>query len=246
MNDNDAFTPWARQLRLALHRFTRVRPPGGVAGEEAGLLRASLGGLPAIGWAAGVLAVLVFVLVSIALPHNGWGPAVAAIACTIATALLTGAIHERGCARAVGRLDGRASDAAASTVALVLLLAAKVALLAALGTASGPAVLATLLAAHVLSRYAPLLVADWLHAPAAVQRRTLRGSALWCVVPLAILALAGGVAALVLSLIAATAACFALVRTGRQALEPFDEDALGAVQQVCEVAFYFGAAIAVA
>lgn len=241
---DDTLTPLSRQLQLALHRFTRVRPRGS-AGEGDPLLRASLGGLPAIGWVVGVAAVLVFVLVSIALPHNGWGPAVAAVASTIATALLTGAIHERGCARAIGRLDPQPADAAPA-IGLLLLLLAKVALVAALATTSGPAVLATIFAAHVVSRYAPLLVADWLGAPAAAQRRTLRRAALWCVVPLLVLAFAGGAAALVLSLVAAAAACCALVKAGSRALAPFDDDALGVVQQACEVAFYFGAAIAVA
>jgi adenosylcobinamide-GDP ribazoletransferase len=240
---DDTLTPLSRQLQLALHRFTRVRPRA-ADDHAAGLLRASLGGLPAIGWASGIVAVLVFVLVSIAIPHNGWGPAVAAVASTMATALLTGAIHERGCARAIARLDARAADAA--TVGLTLLLAAKIVLLAALATASGPAVLSALLSAHVVSRYAPLLVADWLGAPAAVQRRVLRRAVLWCVVPLAILAFAAGIAALLVALLAAALACFALVRAGGKALAPFDEEALGVVQQACEVAFYFGVAIAAA
>jgi adenosylcobinamide-GDP ribazoletransferase len=63
---------------------------------------------------------------------------------------------------------------------------------------------------------------------------------------LLLMVLAGGVAAMVLALIAGALGTALLLRLGGETLRDFDDDALGAVQQVCELAFYAGAALAVA
>ena len=243
-----SFDRLARRLALALHRFTRVRLRGVSAGPAAALDEEQVGAsaLPGVGWVVGMAACLSFAIVSVALRASSWNPAVAAIASTAVTVLLTGALHEIAFARTVDRIASPAASPHAATLALVLLLAGKLALLGLLATASAVALMATLFAAHVISRYAPLLVADWLRAGTRLDRGALRRSALWCVVPLLLMVLAGGVAAMVLALIAGALGTALLLRLGGDTLRDFDDDALGAVQQVCELAFYAGAALAVA
>src|SRR5690606_38366254 len=116
-----------------------------------------------------------------------WTPLVAAVACTMATAILTGALHEGALLRLAD-----ATGAGHGTLALVLVLAAKFALLAALADASEPAVITALLAAHVVSRFL-LVVAHWAASPDS-DTRSLRVGALWCIVPLLLLVPAEGVA----------------------------------------------------
>lgn len=242
----DTLNRFSRQFALALHRFTRVRVRGaGVSGAPELAVEPVGGALPGVGWLVGIAACLSFAIVSVALRGNAWNPAVAAVASTAVTILLTGALHELAFARTVDRIASPASSPHASVLAMGLLLAAKFVLLAALATASAAALMATLFAAHVVSRYAPLLAADWLRASTRVDRPTLRRSALWCVIPLALMVPVGGIASLLLALIVSALGCAALLRLGGDTLREFDDDGLGAVQQVCEIAFYFGAALAV-
>jgi hypothetical protein len=94
----------------------------------------------------------------------------AAVASTICTVWLTGAFHEDGLADLVDGLGGSADRdraleimkdsriGAFGAIALVLALLLKVALLATLASVSPTAVLAALLAAHVVSRFWPLVL----------------------------------------------------------------------------------------
>jgi adenosylcobinamide-GDP ribazoletransferase len=91
--------------------------------------------------------------------------------------------------------------------------------------------MAALLAGHTVSRFWPLLLSG---------TRALAIAALWCVVPLLLMVLADGLPMMLLAL-AASAAAFALLR-GRARHAP---DGAHAMQQVCEVAFYLGAAFGV-
>ncbi|MCD6078380.1 MAG: cobalamin synthase-like protein [Ramlibacter sp.] len=234
---------FVRDLTLALRRFTRLRP-GVHDGEAQG--PASLVQAPGIGWLVGMAACLVFALVSVLLRGNPWSPAVAAVFSTLATVMLTGALHEGALFRTADRLDAAQPGAAGSAlgvIASLLLIAGKLALLAALAAASEVALMATLFAAHVVSRYLPLVVGQRLD-PSAVESRALGLAALWCVVPLLLMMAAGGPALPGMALLVAALAAFAMLHYLRRRDARFDDGVLGAVQQVCESAFYLGAAVA--
>lgn len=239
----DTLNLFARRFVLALQTSTRVRPGGTLAPPAtpgADLVHASVAHVPGAGWLVGIAACLVFALVSLALRDNPWGPAAAAIACTFATLCLTGAIHEKALFRTADSLEPPASGT--GVLALVLLLPAKFVLLAALATASEPAVMAALFAGHVVSRFA-LVVTQWAGSTEA-DARSLRVGALWCAVPLLLMVPAGGVAFLLLPLAAAALAVFGALRFLRGQPQSPAADRPGVAQQVAEVAFYFGAAIA--
>lgn len=235
----DTLNLFARRFALALQNSTRVRAAGlePAPAPEADLVRASHAHLPGVGALVGIAACLAFAVVSLAVGDTLWTPLVAAVACTMATVALTGALHESALARVA-----EATGAGHGALALVLLLAAKFALLAALADVSEPAVITALLAAHVVSRFM-LVVAHWA-ASTDSDTRGLGVGALWCAVPLVLLVPAGGVAFLLLPLVFAGLACFAFLRWCRGRGELPAADRPGAVQQVCELAFYFGAAVA--
>ena len=240
MRDN--LNLFARRFALALQTSTRLRPSGAPLPPEpdADLLQSSAGHLPGAGWLVGLVACLVFALCSLFLRGNPWEALVAAVASTLATVLLTGAIHESGLHRSADRLGRR--DAGLGPLALFLLLAGKFALLAALAAAAEAVVMAVLFTAHVVSRFAPLVAVHWLDTSAPALRN-LRTGALWCAVPLLLVFAASG-AAFVLALLACAVAGFAFVRLLPDTREAANTDRHGALQQVCEVALYLGAALA--
>jgi adenosylcobinamide-GDP ribazoletransferase len=233
-----------RRCLAATQAFSRIRIPASLGGW-AQLLPADAADCarhwPGVGLLAGMAAAVVFALVSLPLPPGPLSPLVAAVAAAIATALLTGARHEESLARCAG------------TVALVLVLAAKLALLALLGLHSAAGLLAALLGAGTVSRLFALLLA-WSLPPLApsandpllrrADRSALVAAALWCVVPLLLMLLAGGLRFMLLPLVAGALA-FGLLRRRFQRQGGVGLDAIGAAQQVCEAAFYLGAAFGV-
>jgi adenosylcobinamide-GDP ribazoletransferase len=230
----------ARRFAAATQRFTRIRPPAALladSGPES--QRTVVRHLPGVGWIIGMASCLVFALVSLAVRGNAWGPAVAAVGCTLASILLTGALHEGALFRTSERLG-----AGMGSLALVVVLAAKFVLLAAVASASEAGVIAALFAGHVASRFAPLTMAHWLGSGDQVDPVTVRVGGLWCLVPLLLMVPAAGVAFLLLALLACGLAGLALLRFCRRRQLAYGDDVLGAAQQVCEVAFYLGAAIA--
>ena len=158
-------------------------------------------------------------------------------------------------------------------MALALALLAKVALLAILGSVEGVPggwldgfeeapfngwyVCAALFAGHVISRGLPLLLIYLLphvgdtatskSKPLAEQIAPagLLLALVWCV---AALLVAGAFLDATTLLVAASFAVVALLWMGRlfnRRLEGFTGDCLGATQQVCEIAFYFGLAVSI-
>ena len=158
-------------------------------------------------------------------------------------------------------------------MALVLALLAKVALLAILGSVEGVPngwvagfeesplngwyVCAALFAGHVISRGLPLLliyllphVGDTATSKSKPLAEQIAPAGLlmalaWCV---AALLLAGALIDITCLLIAcsfAVAALLWMARLFKRRLQGFTGDCLGATQQVCEIAFYFGLAIAI-
>jgi len=262
-----------RQYLIAIQLFTRM-PVKGALAQRAGFtpdtLRGSAAHFPGVGWLVGLLACTVFALMSLALPDSPFAPLAAAVACIVATALLTGADHETGLAHVADSLGGghpreQALDIMKDTrlgsygaLALVLALAAKVSLLAVLAAQSPTAVLAALLAAHVLSRFWPLLLVRTLpHAGDAgaprngplaerIDSRDLGIAAAWCLVPLAIALLAQDIGFALLGVVFSGLAWLWMRRVFAQRLQGFTGHCLGATQQVCEIAFYLGAAIGLA
>jgi adenosylcobinamide-GDP ribazoletransferase len=242
----DTLNLFARHFAGALQSATRVRTSGAFASPppaEGDILHPSTAHVPGAGWLVGIAACLVFALVSLALRGNPYGPLVAAIACTIATAALTGAMHETALFRFADGVTGSAPGAAGlGALTLFLVLAAKLALLAALASVTEAGVITALFAGHVVSRFA-LVVTRWAGSPHA-DSRSLQVGALWCLLPLVLMVPAGGVAFALLAVLGAAAACFAALRFCRSRPDAPGGERPGVVQQLAEIGFYLGAAIA--
>ena len=257
-----------RHYLLAVQFFTRIPVTGALAqwvGFSPQLLRASAGHFPGVGWLVGSVACLAFALLSLAL--GGSAPLVAAVGCTIVTVLLTGGFHEDGLADVADGLGGASERGRAleimkdsrigafGAMALVLGMLAKVSLLALLGARSPSGVRAALLGAHVLSRFWPLLLvwalphvgdaAGSKSKPlvAQISGRTLAVALAWCLPSLAPLAYLQGPGLLAAAALASGLALLWMWRLFARRLQGFTGDCLGATQQVCEIAFYLGAAV---
>ena len=260
-----------RHYLLAVQFFTRLPVTGRLAdwvGYSPAMLRASAAHFPGVGWLVAAVAAAVYAALHMALGAQPWVPLVAAVFCTITTVLVTGGFHEDGLADVA---DGLGSGApreraleimkdsrigAFGAMALVLALLAKVSLLALLGAHSLSAVLCALLGGHVLSRFWPLLlvrrlahVGDTANSKSKPLADQISGSALaaaglWCLMPLALVWQAQSAIFLIASMACSALGTAHLARKFSQRLQGFTGDGLGAVQQVSEIGFYLGAALA--
>ena len=262
-----------RHYLLAVQFLTRIPVTGPLAawvGFSPAMLRASAAHFPGVGWIAGGVAAAVYAAVAWGLPGNAFTPLLAAVLCTVATVLLTGGFHEDGLADVADGLGGSADRARAleimkdsrvgafGAMALALALLAKVAVLAVLGAQGLAVVLVALLGGHVLSRFMPLLlVATLPHVGDAagskskpladqIARPALFSAFLWCFMPLVLIGWSFGAIFLIASSGACLLACGWMWRLLARRLRGFTGDGLGATQQVCEIAFYLGAAVAAA
>lgn len=157
-------------------------------------------------------------------------------------------------------------------MALVLALLAKVAMLALLGSVDGAVdgalvgfdaapfkgwyVCSALFAGHVVSRTLPLLLIAWLPHVGDVARSKSKpladqissGSLLvafaWCFMALALVLLMQDATDLIVACSFSLIALLWMHRLFKRRLQGFTGDCLGATQQVCEIAFYLGLAIA--
>ena len=242
-------------------------------GFSPALLRASSAHFPGVGLLVGLVAAGVYAALHWGLGGGLPGTVpmaalVAAVLSTAATVLLTGGFHEDGLADVTDGLGGsyqreRALDimkdsriGAFGAMALVLVLLAKVALLALLGMHSLGAALAALLGAHVLTRFWPLLlVRTMAHVgdtatskskPLADQigGRALLAALLWCFAPLAYVWQAQTALFLIASVLGSALGAAHVARLLARRLQGFTGDGLGAVQQLGEIGFYLGAALA--
>lgn len=248
-----------RHFLLAVQFFTRIPVTGRLArwvGYSPAMLQASAAYFPAVGALVGAVGALVF---------GGalavWPAPVAAVLCTLATVLLTGAFHEDGLADVADGLGGSAQRERAleimkdsrigafGAIALVLALGLKFTLLAALAAQGVGAACAAVVAAHALSRLAPLGVMRAMPyvggegGKAKPMAEALSLSALaialsWSLPAAALLLGVQGVGAGIAALLAAAAATALMGWQFRRRLGGFTGDCLGATQQVAELAIY--------
>lgn len=262
---------WLRHYLLALQFFTRVPVTGRLAawvGFSPAMLRASAAHFPGIGLLVGLLAAAVAWGLLDRLPAGPYAPFVAAVFSTIATVLLTGALHEDGLADVADGLGGaherqRALEimkdsriGAFGAMALVLAFSAKLGLLALIGSLDLRALGTGLVLAHVLSRAWPLLLIRWLPYVGdaagskskpladAIAGRALAVAALWTLAVLAGALWLQGAAFVLAPLLLSGAALLLMLRLFARRLQGFTGDCLGATQQVGEIACYLGVALA--
>ncbi len=264
-----------RTLLVALQFFTRIPLPSAWAqwaDFSPARMRAAMAHMPAVGWLVGAWAALAFMAA-----RALWGApsmlqaapvlvnVLAAIVSVAATLWLTGCFHEDGLTDVADGLGGfvdaeralhimkdpRVGNYGVWTAAVVFAL--KICLLAALAALHGAGALCMLVAAHVLSRFFPLVLVNWLpHVGLDGQSKTrqitgvmdgvaLWPGALWCVPLLGAGLLPQGAWLLGMLGLCAVAAAVVAAGMGRwfqRRLHGFTGDCLGATQQVCELACY--------
>nr|WP_301334553.1 adenosylcobinamide-GDP ribazoletransferase [Variovorax dokdonensis] len=257
-----------RHFLVALQFFTRIPVTGTLArwvGYSPEMLRASAGHFPGVGWVVGAAGAAAMWAGLLLLPGEA-GALAAALIGLMVTACLTGAFHEDGLADLADGLGGSADRERAlqimkdsrigsyGTLAMVLVVGLKVALLATLAAQDDLAALAGLVAAHVLSRFCPLFVMralpyvdrdDAKAKPVAdsISSQALTVALLWSLPALALLGWTQpfenvlGAGVLVVGVVAW------MIRMLRRRLAGFTGDALGATQQLCEVAIYLALAV---
>lgn len=260
-------TRFIRHYLLAVQFFTRVPVTGRLAawtGFSTSMLRASSAHLPGVGWLVGGMTAGVLYGVFLGLPLVPAAAWVAAVVSTGLGVLITGAFHEDGLADLA---DGLASSSnrdrvlevmkdsrigSGGAVALVVVLLTKVALLAALVQVSSWLAACALFAGHVISRFMPLVlmrvlpyVGDSLRSKSGplvghLGNAGLLAGLLWLVPALAVV---GGAWPSAGWFGAVLAACVGTAWMGQllhRRLQGYTGDALGATQQISELAFYLG------
>lgn len=255
---------------LAIQFFTRIPITGKLAawvGFSPEMLRASAAHFAGVGWVVGMVVALVYTVFAALLP-GGYAPLIAACLSTIATVLLTGGFHEDGLADLADGLGGsydrdRALEimkdsrvGAFGAMALVLALLTKVAMLAALSELDVWQIMTLIISSHVVSRALPMgLLAILPHVGDAagskskpladsISPKALFSNIFWCFGLFPGIFIAQSAIEFVVGL--GFAACAWGIMWWRLAkrLQGFTGDALGATQQVCEIAFLLGAVMA--
>ncbi len=258
---------FTRHFLLAIQFFTRIPITGKLAewvGFSPEMLRKSAAHFAGVGWVVGIVAGVVYVVFDALLP-GGYAPLIAACLSTTATVLLTGGFHEDGLADLADGLGGsqdrdRALEimkdsrvGAFGAMALVLALLTKIALLAALGALEGGQIVVLIVASHVVSRALPMgLLALLAHVGDAAASKSkpladsitpgaLLSNVIWCFALLPGVFIAGVAIEFIAGMGLAFLAWCVMWWRLRVRLQGFTGDALGAVQQVCEIAFLLGA-----
>ena len=266
-------TGFARHYLLAVQFFTRIPVTGALAawvGFSPEQLRASAAHFPGVGWLIGaVCGLLAAGLLAGLPPHPGAALVVAALT-TVVSVLLTGAFHEDGLADVADGVGGslereRALDimkdsrvGAFGALALVLVVTVKLSLLALIGAVNPVALCWGLFAAHVVSRFFPLLlIRSMRHVGDDARSRSkpladrISGTSLlvaagWVLAALLLVGWLAPVLPLAAPLLLGAVVTGLLRRWFARRLGGFTGDCLGATQQLAEVAFYLGLALALA
>ena len=255
-----------KHFLLAVQFFTRIPVTGRLAawvGFSSEMLRASAAHFAGVGWIVGAVAAMVYIVID-SLIVSPYAALIAAALSTIATVLLTGGFHEDGLADLADGLGGsydrsRALEimkdsrvGAFGAMALVLALVTKIALLAALSGLDALQIAAVIWASHTVSRALPTaLLALLPHVGDAagskskpladsISGKALLSNFLWCFMPLAGVFVALGAIEIIVSVLCALLAWGVMSGRLKRRLQGFTGDALGATQQVCEIAFLLG------
>lgn len=255
-----------RHYLLAVQFFSRIPVTGRLAawvGWSPAMQRASAGHLPGVGWLVGGMAAAVIWLCHCALAPHTMLPWVAALLSTAVTLCATGGFHEDGLADVADGLGGhlpaeRALEVmkdsrlgAYGVMALCMGLIAKLVLVALLVSIDVAAAALLVLAIHVLSRGAPLVLMRTLphvSLPATAKTLHIAGSplgwggvltgGLWCLPALAaVYVYLDWPTVLALLLTGAAVTGYLGWRFG-QRLGGMTGDCLGATQQLNELAMY--------
>lgn len=262
-----------RHLLLALQFFTRIALPERWAqwvGFSPALLRASAAYFPAIGALIGALTAAAFWLFMALLPAQSASPWVAAWLSTVLSMWLTGAFHEDGLADTADGLGGAVTRQRALEImkdsrigsygssALILALIGKIALLALIAQtqAQSSATAWLIFAAHVSSRWTPLVIIRTLHHAGdseqskskpladAISNRSLLIGTGWCLVALALVQWRCPNAPWLVAILGALIGLAYMRQLLNKRLQGFTGDGLGATQQVSELGFYLAFALA--
>jgi adenosylcobinamide-GDP ribazoletransferase len=255
-----------RHFLLALQFFTRMPLPGRLArwaGYSPQMQQACLAYFPLVGALVGAAGAICFDVALRLLPDVGAAPWVAAVLGTIVTAMLTGAFHEDGLADLADGLGGHVGRERAleimkdsrigsyGAMALMLSLLLRIGLVVALAQVDPALAAWAWFAGHAFSRLMPVGVVAVLpyirgdDAKSAITAsraggRVMAGALFWALLALALACWRYSA----LFWIAGVAACMlawaAMYRLLRRRLQGYTGDALGATQQVCELAFYLG------
>ena len=260
-----------RHYLLAVQFFTRIPVSGRLAnwvGYSPAMLRASAAHFPGVGWLVAAIAAASYGVIHLLLGPQGFAPLVAAVLSTIATVMVTGGFHEDGLADVADDLgDGYQRErvleimkdsriGAFGAMALVLAFAAKFALVAQLGSHGMAVAIWSILCGHVVSRFWPLVAVRTLpHVGDTATSKSkpladqigpiaLMTALAWCVLPVALFVLALGWQAGITALLCSALGAGWMLWRFKVRLQGFTGDCLGAIQQVSEIAFYLGVAIA--
>jgi adenosylcobinamide-GDP ribazoletransferase len=263
-----------RHYLLAIQFFTRIPITGRLAawvGYSPEMLRASASHFPGVGVLVGGLVAVLSAVMLVFLPQNSpLSPLVVAVLGTVFSVMLTGAFHEDGLADIADGLGGsqnreRALEimkdsrvGAFGAIAVTLVLLAKVSLLALIGDVDPAVMVVGIFAAHVASRTFPLLlirllphvgdIAGSKSKPLADQISgfSLLIAFIWLFMAMAFVFIAYEAINLIIPMLASSIAFLYMWRLFAKRLQGFTGDCLGATQQVCEVGFYLGLALALA
>ncbi len=235
------------------------------------MLRASAAHLPGVGvLVGGLVAALTAALLAFLPQTSPFSSLVVAVLGTAFSVLLTGALHEDGLADVADGLGGSQNRSRAleimkdsrvgafGAIAVVLVLLTKVSLLALIGSVSHETMVVGIFTAHVASRTYPLLLIRLLvHVGDAAASKSknladeITGYSLLIACMWLFLAISSVfvvceatylIASIAASMTASGIAFLYMWRLFARRLQGFTGDCLGATQQVCEVAFYFGLA----
>ena len=262
---------FVRHFLLALQFFTRIPVTGRVAdwvGYSPAMLRASAAHFPAIGWLVGALTAVVFSALLHWLPPVPAAPWMAAVLSTVFSLLLTGAFHEDGLADLADGLGGGFTRERALEImkdsrigtygatALAMAFISKAGLLVVLAQLS-PAVAAwSLFGAHVNSRLMPLFIIRLLpHVgdtpqskskplAEAISNAGVFAGLLWWALAMGVLFQFGPDAPWWAGSAGALLGMLLVAWRLQRRLQGFTGDGLGAAQQLAELGFYLGVALA--